>query len=433
MKNDAFVLTNSTEVVSYKKEPAFNPTENSVTVEFDETLAANNYTFTVKSGKVKDKFGNTLQADHKTPLFKPVGGDTPTVSRGISGHTGPNVEFQEYTKPRKIIDGFNASDHVETRVSRLYYYRDAHRVAQIINREAKSYNRAAVDMQQQLADKARQTADQATDARRAKERKAIEAARKTREAEQEQQQAEQTAQAAAREVNNARNRQVRVDDQNGIEQRDQDMQTAERIAASARAKAQAARVKVQQLREAEAQASEESLAAAATEDRARENQFRREVAAAHADPDTYAPGRPDSQDPVRQVSVSVIGEGLLQLRGPMKGINIIRTMINQMDAPVGQVRVGVHTVQINGEKGDRMEVVAGKIQRLHRPFALPDLAIRRDVSQGDRPGRGSEGDRVGPSARPDPGSARSQLSALVLRRRLHQRVGRHGLGVPPHR
>ncbi len=63
------------------------------------------------------------------------------------------------------------------------------------------------------------------------------------------------------------------------------------------------------------------------------------------------------------MSVSVIGEGLIQLRGPIKGINVIRTMINQIDAPVGQVRVSVHTVQINGEKGDRMEQVAGKIQR----------------------------------------------------------------------
>ena len=98
------------------------------------------------------------------------------------------------------------------------------------------------------------------------------------------------------------------------------------------------------------------------EDRARENQFRQEVAAAHEDPDTYAPGKTGSADPVRQVSVSVIGEGLIQLRGPIKGINMIRTMINQIDAPVGQVRVGIHTVQINGEHGDRMEKVAGRIQ-----------------------------------------------------------------------
>ena len=70
-----------------------------------------------------------------------------------------------------------------------------------------------------------------------------------------------------------------------------------------------------------------------------------------------------TDDPVRQVSVSVIGEGLIQLRGPIKGVNIIRRMINQIDAPVGQVRINVHTVQINGEHGDRMEKVADRIQK----------------------------------------------------------------------
>ena len=58
----------------------------------------------------------------------------------------------------------------------------------------------------------------------------------------------------------------------------------------------------------------------------------RSVAAAHEDPDTYVPGKPNNKDPVLQVSVSVIGEGLIQLRGPIKGINVIRTMINQIDA-----------------------------------------------------------------------------------------------------
>ena len=87
------------------------------------------------------------------------------------------------------------------------------------------------------------------------------------------------------------------------------------------------------------------------------------MAAGHADPDTYAPDVPKSDDPVEQVSVSVIGEGLIQLRGPVKGINIIRRMINQIDSPVDQVRVNVHTVQINGEHGNRMERVASRIQK----------------------------------------------------------------------
>jgi hypothetical protein len=299
---------------------------------------------------------------------------------GIPGPSGDYVAFGEYTNPRPFINGFNPSDHVETRVSRLYYYRDAHRVAQIINRDSRSHNRAAVDMHQQLANKARTIADQATDDRRAKEREAVRASQQTREAERELQQAEATAQRAAEEAANANAELQRKDallsrpSQPLTEQEEQQLKadvqhlpnviaSLESVAQAARRQTQAAYDKVQQLRATEAVATETWQVSIATEDRAREEQFRREVAAAHVDPDTYAPGQPDSNDPVRQVSVSVIGEGLIQLRGPLKGVNMIRTMINQIDAPVGQVRVSVHTVQINGEKGDRMEQVAGKIQR----------------------------------------------------------------------
>ena len=34
-------------------------------------------------------------------------------------------------------------------------------------------------------------------------------------------------------------------------------------------------------------------------------------------------------------------------------------MINQIDSPVGQVKIGVFTVQVNGEQGERMERVVG--------------------------------------------------------------------------
>src|SRR5208337_3550064 len=112
----------------------------------------------------------------------------------------------------------------------------------------------------------------------------------------------------------------------------------------------------------EANVSDQAVQEQQIEDRSRENAFRQQVASEHVDPDTYAPAKIGSLDPVRQVSVSVIGEGEIQLRGPIKGINVIRTMIDQIDAPVGQVRVGIHTVQINGEHGDRMERVAGRIQ-----------------------------------------------------------------------
>src|SRR5262249_18267675 len=125
---------------------------------------------------------------------------------------------------------------------------------------------------------------------------------------------------------------------------------------------QQASAKVQAKRKEEVAANEEAIAKQADEDLKREDQFRREVAASREDPDTHAPRKPDPDDPVEQVAISVIGEGLIQLRGPIKGLNVIRTMINQIDAPVGQVRVGVHTVQVNGERGDRMEEVVGRIQ-----------------------------------------------------------------------
>ncbi len=115
-------------------------------------------------------------------------------------------------------------------------------------------------------------------------------------------------------------------------------------------------------RHLESNKREEWLRSEAKEDRAHEDQFRKEVAAAHEDPDTYAPGQVESVDPVTQVSISVIGEGLIQLRGPIRGINKIRTMIHQIDTPVGQVKVGIFTVQVNGERGERMERVAQRIE-----------------------------------------------------------------------
>ncbi|MEO8496176.1 MAG: hypothetical protein ABI614_13990, partial [Planctomycetota bacterium] len=387
--------------------------DNSLTLSYKD-VPPDVYDFIVRADLIKNLFGTPMAENSKTVLLRPLGAEEPAISRGITGPTGPYVPFGEYTKPRPFNDGFNPSDHVETRVSRLYFYRDAHRVAQIVNRDAKSYNRAAVEMQQQLADKSRQIADQATDDRRSKERDAVRAAEKTREAERELQQAEQTAQRASNEAANAQrdlqqtDARLRALPQDDAQRPDLEANannqqnvigSLESVAAAARNRAKSASDKVQQFREEEAQSQERWQSSIAVEDRAREEQFRREVAAAHADPDTYAPGKPGSKDPVQQVSVSVIGEGLIQLRGLIKGINIIRTMINQIDAPVGQVRVGVHTVQINGEKGDRMEIVAGKIQRYidHSRFltlqsaemfrkAIIQVAAQRALELGNVPG-----------------------------------------------
>ena len=105
------------------------------------------------------------------------------------------------------------------------------------------------------------------------------------------------------------------------------------------------------------------LTAVETEDRAKARQFRQEVVAGLTDRDIYAAATMGSQDPVTQVSMSVIGEGAIHLRGPAKGINKIARMIHQMDTPVGQVKLGIQTVQINGEHGDRMEFVYERIDK----------------------------------------------------------------------
>ena len=334
----------------------------SVEVEFNNRLSPGAYILEITG--IKDKYGNTLATNvekedgkkaYQWMVYKPAGSEPPSVRPGITGSTAPYTSYPEFTKPRKVPSGFNPGDKVETRVARLYYFRDAHRVAQIINRRVRSYNRVGVDVQRQLADRARNLADQATLARRHAERAAAEKARQTRLAE--------TELAAAQQALD-RTLQVLAEVQRSSDENKEDTVTQLKAAVkSFRAKIESARARVETLRDEEAAANEMARQLNQRESLAREEQFRREVAAAHADPDTHAPGVPDSDDPVEQVSVSVIGEGLIHLRGPLKGINIIRNMIDQIDAPVGQVRIGVHTIQINGERADRMEVVAARIQR----------------------------------------------------------------------
>jgi hypothetical protein len=361
---------------------------------------------------------------------------------------GPHVEFPDFVpRVKPPPGGFNPGDKVETRVARLYYYRDGHRVAEIINRNVQSYNRAAVDQKRREAESSRGRADSATDERRSRERDAVQSAQEARRAEREQQKAEDLAararakakedadnlkvaqsqlDAAAASKKTAEDRAIAArktydDRQKAVveakrkldsleandpgrnnaaitlenaeierdgasldkQQAEGDLQSekthfdqASAAHASASKAAESsendrrdkeadvriALAKVEATRNSEIAKREESLQAEAREDRANEDKFRKEVAAAHEDPDTYAPGKITSVDPITQVSISVIGEGLIQLRGPIRGINRIRTMIDQIDSPMGQVKVGVFTVQINGEHGDRMEKVAQRIE-----------------------------------------------------------------------
>ncbi len=368
-------LTFSTPVVATKEhfslirlDGSGNPTSNAlpaasasttgatVSLTFADRLNPGVYQLTIQptgSAPVRDAFGNALLGNmgekHVVTGYVTISDDPPSVRPGIPGPTGNYVAYPEFTEPRRNSSGFNPHDKVETRVARLYYYRDAHRVAQILNRKIRSHNRAGVDMQRQLADQARTVAGQLTDARQAVEAQAIRSAQLAREAESRLENSEVSLAAATREL-------ARAATPDEKKQWEDHLRQLHRRVTDERSQVRAAREREfndqQALRDAEAQ-----------EHRARERQFRLETAAAQADPDTYAEGVPTSFDPVEQVSISVIGEGLIQLRGPLKGINIVRTMIDQIDQPIGQVRVQVHTVQINGERADRMEEVAVAMQR----------------------------------------------------------------------
>ncbi len=438
------------------------------------SLITDLYQIEVKA-RVTDQHGNALAEPRKF-----------TFNSLPQTANGPHVPFPEFVhrKERQPQDLFNPGDKVETRVARLYYIRDAHRVAQIINRNVKSFNQSGVDRAKLTAKAARESAEQAARDRQTKERDAIRAAEAGRQLEQElagaRQELEQMravmsqralntnqGQQKEKDVTVAANERIVADKtaevdalqkslkalvsqiapqqqiSEDMELEIQDLQykidhpttgmtdaaknevaQAMKVAQDKKAIADAklvtlkarkdalttqvttARTALQAAQTALAQAeqlnplnltanpTEPLLAAVRTkaskvaeleravadkrqiendkrekteqaqelEDRARENQFRAEVAASIEDPDTYVPGDVKSEDPVTQVSVSVIGEGLLQLRGPIRGINKIRTMINQIDAPLGQVKVGIFTVQVNGEHGNRMEKVATRIE-----------------------------------------------------------------------
>ena len=148
----------------------------------------------VKKATLADIYGNRVavvtglvkeDSASETVLFtNTVDAPQPTQSAGVSP-SGPNAIFPEYTKLRDQKDGFNPSDRVETRVVRMYYTRDAHRVAQIVNRDLKSYNGPAMDVRRRAADKVRDDANEIQSERQRLERDAVRAAVATRAAENE--------------------------------------------------------------------------------------------------------------------------------------------------------------------------------------------------------------------------------------------------------
>lgn len=334
-------------------------------------LPAGRYEIVVNR-ELTDEFGNKLGAEYVRELFRPVVTLASGPVAGLRGPSGKQVEFPDFTPPREFVNGFNPEDKVESRVVRLYYFRDAHRVAQIVNRTAQSYNKAGVERQRQLADAQRRQADQLELDRRKLEQEAVRAAEQSRIKEQELASAQQSLQTAIREAQTAQAKAQaeadRVQTATGsapTEPNRFDTQAASLAGVANSIANKVARLEgeVQGFRNAEAVKNDLVTQIEGKERLAREEQFRVEVAAAKEDPDTYAAGDIKSIDPVAQTSVSVIGEGVLHLRGPIKGINVIRNMIHQIDSPAGQVRVSVHTVQINGERADRMEIVGDSIQK----------------------------------------------------------------------
>ncbi len=346
----------------------FDPKANTLVRIRPTSLEKGYYQLTVFPEGIKDFYGNDLETpdgELRGNFVKIFGGaaqlaaDAYPVTPGVNRGNANMVEFPEFVQPRKVPSGFNPNDKVETRVARLYFYRDAHRVAQILNRRVQSYNRQDVAARRQLADKSRQEADSRTTNRQIAERAAVQAAQRTRELENQLSDTQRSLNATLQQLQTAAGQTVASENQARQQQVLDQLQTTARSFAQQAAQLES---QVRSARDSEVAANERWQQNQREEDLARTDQFRLETAAAHADPDTFAEGNPESQDPVAQVSISVIGEGLLHLRGPLKGVNQVRMMIDQIDAPQGQVRINVHSTQINGDEADELEVVANRIQ-----------------------------------------------------------------------
>lgn len=346
-------------------------------------LAASNGEFRIQlKESIQGTFKVTIGRNDTTEFTDIVGNVlapvTVVVSAGGQRAIGPAVDFPPNVIPQKAerhseTNDIRPSSRVVTRVVRLYYYRNAERVAEIINRRTQQYNAAQANARKTLAEQLGEQSEAATAERRDAERLAEQAARKTRVAEAEL----QTLQVDAEESKTLQrsltgfpdNYLLYSDEAGNVRALSPAQATASGVNAGELMtvtafkdqlqkvidKYQSQQDKVADLRAAEFEANNKAKRNEDTESRLIRSQFLKEVEAAETDPATYAKGEIDSVDPVMQTSVSVIGEGVIQLRGPIGGINQIRRMIHQIDMPVGQVKVDMETIQINGEKGPELE------------------------------------------------------------------------------
>lgn len=423
--------------------PRYNESKQEVSLRFASLPPGQ---FAVTLSNISDRLDNKIATSKSVVLLAEV---------PAGRQQGDHIAYPDYLGIENKMRDKKPGERVETRVVRLYYNRDAHRVVQVINRNAKQLNRSGYDEAQQLAEQARSAANEKQDRRRQLERAAVQTAETFRKLDRERQEktadlskAEATADKHNQQIHEVREAASKVDTgniaaaaatttateisignmivayQNRISARNTDLEREEKTLAAELDKsfqmqsqtiisdsrkniaaikadltdiheklAQLKRLKntedrlsavasstnnlvsdlktrlntingnIDSARLAAQQAQEEAQQAEAAEQRYTTEAFRREVMAGQADPDTYAAGEKTSIDPVTQVSMTVIGEGVIQLRGPIRGINKIRRMIHDIDSPVGQVKVGIHTVQVNGEHGDRMELVYERIDK----------------------------------------------------------------------
>jgi hypothetical protein len=77
----------------------------------------------------------------------------------------------------------------------------------------------------------------------------------------------------------------------------------------------------------------------------------------------YSMGDANATDPLSQVTLHAVGKGQLHLRGPLAGINKMARMIHQIDKPVGQVKVGIYTIQVSLNPSVKLDDVNEMIEQ----------------------------------------------------------------------
>lgn len=335
------------------------------------TVGTSTETMSVTVDGVTDLAGNII------PTF------TTSIGTGARQETGQAVDYPPITVPQPRAGHTDSSrqlpsGRVTTRVVRLFYYRNAHKVAQVINRNAAKLNLSGVTDKANAATSARHLAEEKRLDRLQAEQHASEIARRLRIKERRLEESKGEADGAKNALRSLRNvpSNAFLGPPNAFGQRaiipagstatdtsqlkpvSEYKNDLEKIVTDY----DSLEAETESLRQSEAEARRLANKERELELLYAKRQFVDEVKAAQEDPNTYAAGNPDSSDPVIQTSVSVIGEGIIQLRGPIAGVNAIRRLINQIDVPVGQVKVELQTVQVNGLKGAAMEKVIGEIE-----------------------------------------------------------------------